>query len=107
MIDEMELKRLCNKYKIKHKVFSQTKVILLDSGLDEWQVKYEEHKDKPFCLLHKNKCRQKSKFHVQRYLRTLYQTIHCVANHKNVLTNIYGLSNTYQNSINCRKREKC
>lgn len=91
MINEIELKEICDKYKIKHKHFPQTKVILLNSGIDEWQVKYNEHKDMPFCLLHKNRYERKNKFHIQRRLRTLQQTIHCAASHKNVLTKIYGI----------------
>jgi hypothetical protein len=94
LIDEVELKKICDKYKIKHKYFPQTNIVLLDSDLDEWQVRYNKHKDKPFCLLHKNKYRQKSKFHIQRRLRTLQQTIHCVASHKNVLIKIYRNSIT-------------
>lgn len=97
MINELELERLCKRYKIKSKVFKETGIIILDSGLDEWQIKYIENKIKPYCLLHKNKCKQTSKFHVQRWLRTLPQSIDCVANHKKVLSQLYVSPNTYKN----------
>ena len=90
---ELELKefeKICEKYKIKHKVFYGTNTIILDSGLDEWRIKYTSNKDMPYCLLHKNKSKQKNKFHTQRNLRTLYQAIDCVIRHKNILNKVYN-----------------
>ncbi len=95
MINEAELQRLCSKYNIKYKVFHQTNTITLYTGLDDWMIKYNPGKSKPYCLLHKNKVRNRSKFHVQRHLRTLYQSLDCVASHKNILKSIYG-SHTYK-----------
>ena len=89
MIDEKELSKLCSKYKIKYQYFPNTKIILIDTGIDEYKIRYNEGKEKPYVLLHKNKCRQKSKFHTQRKLRTLFQTIDSIARHKNVLSTIY------------------
>lgn len=96
-MDEIELKLLCNKYNIKYKVFLGTSVAILDTGIDEYQIKYMEYRDRPYCLMHKNKIRQTNKFHTQRYLRTLFQVIDSVASHKGILINIYGSPNTYKN----------
>lgn len=99
MINETELHNICAKYKIKYKIFHQTGTILLDSGLDEWLLKYRPNKEKPYCLLHKNKIRNKSKFHTQRHLRTLSQSLDCIASHKNILKSIYGSHyHTYKTS---------
>lgn len=103
-----KIQYLCDKYKIKYKIFEVTNYIYLDSGLDEWLVKYQPGREKPFCLMHKNKIKQTKKYHVQRYLRTEYQLIDCVANHKKILVNMFhGSHNTYKknknriNNINC------
>lgn len=98
MINKLNLQRLCKKYNIKYKLFEETKIILLDSGLDEWQIKVKDKKHKPYCLLHKNKLRQTDKYHIQRHLSNLYQAIDSIANHKKVLSNIYGSQHTYKNN---------
>ena len=92
MICEKELKELCNKYNIRYQHFPTTKIILLDSGLDEWQVKYDLRKQKKgFCLLHRNKFRNKSKYHTQRELHNIFQVIDCVGRHKNLIINLSNL----------------
>lgn len=102
MIDELLLQRMCNQYNIKYKIFENTGTIILDSGLDEWMVRIEPNRDRPYCLLHKNKIRQTKKFHVQRYLRTLGQLLDSVASHKKVLTSLFGSSPIHKqkNKIN-------
>jgi len=87
MIDEREVRKFCGKYNIKYKYFPQTNIVILDTGFDEWQIKYNKGKEMPYSLLHKNIFNKK--FHTQRKLRTLFQTIDSVVRHKNVLLNIY------------------
>lgn len=105
-MNEHQLKYLCNKYNIKYQIFEGTGTILLDSGCDEWQIKYIPHKHKPYCLMHKNKFKQKNKYHIQRHLRTLYQSIDSIANHKGLLTSIYGSHNTYNKNKNAYKNNR-
>lgn len=101
MIDEKQLDYLCKKYNIRYKIFPVTGIAILDTGLDEWRVKYIPGRLRPYCLLHKNKFRQTNKFHVQRWLRTIPQVIDCVASHKKVLTQIYSSKpNTYKKTVN-------
>lgn len=98
MFDIKQLHYLCTKYKIKYKIFESTNTIYLDSNLEEWLVKYIYNKDKPFCLMHKNKIRQTNKFHVQGYKRTLTHLIDSILTHKKVLVKIHGSpGNTYKN----------
>jgi hypothetical protein len=100
---------MCKQYNIKYKVFENTGTILLDSNLDEWMVKIESHKDRPYCLMHKNKLRQTKKFHFQRRLTTLGHLLDAVASHKKVLTTIYGLPPIHKpknNKINTNKKRR-
>ena len=90
MICETKLKRLCDRYNIKYKYFESTNIIYLDSGLDEWQIRYVPQKDKPYQLLHKNKIGRSDKYHTQRWLRTMNQSIDCIAGHKKVLSTVYN-----------------
>lgn len=87
--NEIQLKHLCNKYNIKYKLFETTGTVLLDCGFDEWQIKYVHGRDRPYCLMHKNKIRQTNKFHVQRYLRTIPQLFDCIINHKKIIINMF------------------
>lgn len=100
MINESKLQYLCNKYNIKYQFFESTNVILLNTGLDIWKIKYFPHKNKPFCLLHKNKIRQTNKFHIQRWLTTLYQSLDVVVNHKNWLKPLYDSQHKYKHKQN-------
>lgn len=90
MVSEEKLKQLCDKYNIKYKYFETTNMIYLDTGLDEWQIRYVPKKEKPYQLLHKNKTSRADKYHTQRWLRTLNQSIDCIARHKKVLKTIYN-----------------
>lgn len=96
MFDEKLLERICSKYKIKYKLFEN--VVFLDTNLDEWMIKYiPNRRDRPYCLMHKNKFKQVNKFHIQRYLTTLYCSLDSVVNHKNILKTIYSTKrNTYK-----------
>ncbi len=85
-----KLKYLCDRYNIKYKIFHQTDIILLDTGLDEWKIKKTNSKNKPYCLLHKNKTRLKNKYHTQRKTNTLFQAIDIIIKHKNVLYKLYN-----------------
>ena len=99
MINEQQLKLLCDKYKIKYQLFHSTNIVLLDTGLDLWQIKFIENKSKPFCLLHKNRFGHLNKFHIHGWRRNLFQTIDSICTHKKVLVDIYGsLGNTYKNN---------
>lgn len=100
LINEVELQNICSKYNIKYRIFHQTNIITLYTGLDDWMIKYNPGKSKPYCLMHKNKIRNRSKFHVQRHLRTLYQSLDCIASHKNILKTIYGSHNSYSQTPN-------
>jgi hypothetical protein len=90
VIDELLLQRMCKPYNIKYKIIEGTDTILLDSNLDEWMVKIDPSKERPYCLMHKNKIRQTKKYHVQKWLRTLPQLIDRIIGHKMVLNRIYG-----------------
>jgi len=103
MIDQKQLEYLCKKYKIKYQFFDSTNIIYLYTGIDDWMIKYVENKNKPFCLMHKNKLRQTKKFHVQRYLTNLYQSIHCIASHKNILTSLFA-SKIHKQNNNINKK---
>lgn len=91
-MDELQLKQLCNRYKIKYKYFSQTETAIIETGLDEWIIKFQKGKERPFHLLHQNKIKPRKKpifgFHTQRRLRTLEQAIDCIIQHKGVLSNL-------------------
>jgi hypothetical protein len=106
MIDELLLQRMCNQYNIKYQIMETTNIILLDSGLDQWMVKIESHRDRPYCLMHKNKLRQTKKYHTQRYLRTLGQLLDSVASHKRVLINIFGSSPIHKQKNKINKSNK-
>ena len=102
MICEKQLEYLCRKYNIRYQFFESTGIAMLYTGLDEWQIKYYDNRDRPFCLMHKNKMRQTKNFHTQRYLRTLPQLLDCILKHKKVLSLIYAskLHKQKNNNIN-------
>ena len=96
LVNELQLKYLCDKYNIKYKIFEATDTIILHTGLDDWIIKYMPGRNRPYCLMHKNKVRQTNKFHVQRWLGSISNVIDCVASHKRVLKSIFDSpSNTY------------
>lgn len=98
MIDELLLQRMCKPYNIKYKIIEGTDTILLDSNLDEWMVKIEPNRERPYCLMHKNKIRQTNKYHVQRWLKKFPHVLDSIVNHKKILVNLYGGSqDTYKN----------
>jgi len=90
MFDTQQLQTLCNKYNIKYQLFDGTGTILLDSGLDQWMIKYVGNRDRPYCLLHKNKIKQTKKYHVQRWVKNFLFAIDTIVEHKKVLVNLYG-----------------
>ncbi len=104
MFDESIIKPWCDKYKIKCIVFPKTNTMLLDTGLDEWQVRFTDNKFKPYCLLHKNTRKNINKHHTQRKLKDLDHVFHAVVTHKGVLTGVYGLS-AYCNSDRIKGRK--
>ena len=103
MIDQKQLEYLCKKYKIKYQFFESTDIVILDTGLDIWLIKHVGNRDRPYCLLHKNKIKQTKKFHVQRYLRTLPQLIDSVIKHKKVLSQMY-VSKIHKQNNNINKK---
>jgi len=116
MINEKQLEYLCRKYNIRYQFFEVTGIAILDTGLDIWQIKYYDNRDRPYCLMHKNKMRQTKNFHTQRYLRTLPQLLDCVLNHKKVLSLIYASKlhkqknsniNNINNINNKRSKKSC
>ena len=103
MMCELTLKRLCEKYNITYQIFSATNTVFLDTGLDEWQIKYKPYKERPFYLLHKNKGKNKNKFHIQRPLRTIEQSIDCIVSHKGIKRVLVGLHKSpYKNQAHNR-----
>ena len=50
MICEKQLEYLCRKYNIRYQFFESTGIAMLYTGLDEWQIKYYDNRDRPFCL---------------------------------------------------------
>lgn len=108
MFDEKLLERLCSRYKIKFKLFETTNTIILCTGIDDWIIRYIPGKVKPYCIFHKNKIKQTKKYHVQRWVRTLYQGLDVIIRHKKVLVNLFGSPNTYKNTkINKRRKHCC
>lgn len=112
MFDIKQLDYLCKKYKIKYKVFESTGTVYLETGLDDWLIKYVgNNRDRPYCLMHKNKIRQTKKFHVQRYLTKLSHALDSVINHKKILVNMSSSPNTYKknykNKNNKRRKYSC
>ena len=109
MINEKELeqfKQLCNKYRIKYQFFNITNIILLDSGFEQWMIRYVHNRDKPYCLMHKNKLKQTEKFHVQRWVKNITFAFDTIISHKNILVNLYGSSNTYHKNTNIKNTNK-
>jgi len=106
MINKKELEQLCNKYRIKYKYFDTTNIILLDSGFEQWMIRYVHNRDKPYCLMHKNKLKQTEKFHVQRWVKNITFAFDTIISHKNILVNIYDSSNTYKQNKNINTRRK-
>ena len=111
IFDEKQLKYLFNKYKIRYKIFEATDIVLLDSGLDEWLIKYQHGRDQPYCLMHKNKLKQTKRFHVQRWLSNFYQSLDSLLSHKNIFVDHSSSKNTYKkyrnNKINNKRRKSC
>jgi len=103
MINQKQLEYLCRKYEIKYQYFEATDIALLYTPLDTWQIKHVGNRDRPYCLLHKNKIKQTKKFHVQRYLRTLPQLIDSVIKHKKVLSQMY-VSKIHKQNNNINKK---
>lgn len=105
MFDVKQLHYLCTKYKIKYKVFESTNQIYIDSNLDEWLIKYVgNNRDRPYCLMHKNKIRQTKKFHVQGYKAKLSHALDSIVGHKGILKNIYA-PNTYKQKTKIKRRK--
>lgn len=104
MIDEVLLQNMCNQYNIKFQVINDT--IILYTGLDDWMIKYIPGRDRPYCIFHKNKIKQTKKYHVQRWVRTLYQSLDVIIGHKKVLVNLFGSPNTYRKNTKINKRRK-
>jgi len=105
IINEQQLNNLCNRYNIKYQYFDTTNTLLLSTPLDEWQIKYVGNRDRPYCLLHKNKIKQTKKFHVQRWVSNLIFAIHTIIEHKKVLVNLYGSPRIHkQNNKITRKK---
>lgn len=80
MIDELmvqRIKKLDAIFKTKSRIFPN--IIYVDSGSDEWQLKFTGRTVQPICLLHKNKNCKKNKYHFQRYKSNIlyaYQDIY-------------------------------
>lgn len=104
MINIKELEYLCNKYRIKYQFFDN--IILLSTGLDQWMIRYMPNRDKPYCLMHKNKIKQTEKFHVQRWVKNITFALDTIISHKNILVNLYGSSNTYKQNKNIKINNK-
>ena len=90
MINQKQLEYLCKKYKIKYQFFENTDIAIIDTGLDIWQIKHVGNRDRPYCLLHKNKIKQTKKYHVQRWVKNFLFAIDTIVEHKKVLVNLYG-----------------
>ena len=108
IFDEKQLKYLFNKYKIRYKIFEETNVLLIDSGLDEWLIKYQHGRDQPYCLMHKNKLKQTKRYHVQGWKSNFYHSLDSLLSHKNIFVDHSKSQNTYKknNKINNNKRRK-
>jgi hypothetical protein len=83
-IDELEIKQYDYKFGTKSKVFYDT--IIVDSGNEEWQIKITNRRNRPICLLHRNKHGRTNKFHIQAYKTLLYHAYDAIYSHKNVLS---------------------
>jgi len=108
IFDEKQLKYLFNKYKIRYKIFEETNVLLIDSGLDEWLIKYHHGRDRPYCLMHKNKLKQTKRYHVQGWKTKFEHLLDSLLSHKNIYIDHSKSKSTYKknNKINNNKRRK-
>ncbi len=61
MINEKELEYLCNKYGIEYQLFQETDTIIINVGLDKWEVKYFEDIQEKLNLLYKEREKVKLK----------------------------------------------
>lgn len=84
------LKKLQKRYKFNYRFFDITDTVYIDTKIDEWQIQYIPGKYKPYRLLHKNRTKNQSKFHTQRYLKKFSHAIDSIIRHKhgrNILSN--------------------
>jgi len=93
MIDELEVQKYDKKYGTKSKVFSQTGIIYIESPLDSWQIRVINRKDRPICLLHKNKFGRTNKFHIQAFKTCLYHAYDAIYTHKGLMSVINKSNN--------------
>jgi len=63
-------------------------LILVSTPLDSWQIKIT-NKQKPYCLLHKNKFGRTNRYHIQTWKSNLYYIYDTIHKHKNPLVNIH------------------
>lgn len=99
MINELEVKRLDEKFSMKSRVYQFSNIIEIDTQLDQWRIalidwgerekKLVDLKIKPYkkiVLLHKNKYGRINKFHKQSEKGSLFACYDSIYTHKNVLS---------------------
>lgn len=82
MINELEIKKFDEKFGTKSKVFQCSNIIIVETPLDTWMIKITNRRDKPVCLLHKNRYGRTNKFHIQSWKTCLYHAYDSIYRHK-------------------------
>ena len=88
MTIEREIKKYDNIFGTKSRYFPCTNTITVETPLDSWQIKIT-NKQKPYCLLHKNKFGRINRYHIQTWKSNLYYIYDTIHKHKNPLINIH------------------
>ena len=91
-INEKLISAMCDRYKMKYKIFEYTDIILIESGLDEWKIEMNStYTKRPVALYHSSKFNRKAgTYHLQRDFNYLHQCLDSLVNHKRVLTGAFN-----------------
>ena len=96
IIDELEIKRLDNKFGTKSKYFPQTNTIIIETPLENWQIKITSKKTKGIYLYHMNKRGQRDRYHFQSAKTKIYDAYDSIYNHRQWMSVIKTSTNIYE-----------
>jgi hypothetical protein len=94
MIDELEVRKLDNRFGTKSQIFQCTNTIVITTPLDDWRVRVTNKKYKGVCIYHRNKFGRTDKFHIQGYKNYLSHAYQHIYSHKRWMC-ITNTSDTY------------
>jgi len=101
MIDELEVEKYDAMFGTRSKIFFDT--IIIDSGIDEWQIRIINKHRKGVCLLHRNKYGRTNKFHTQGFKSNIFQGYDSIYRHKNVLSCVKNKNIDKKEILNAEK----